>query len=377
MQELVQQVIDKISTGSNFLILLPQQPDGDGIGAALAMRAFLKKMEKEVTLVAPGLGFEQKFNFLPDFGQIQTNLSVTKNLVIDVSNKRVQIEELSYKKEQDRLSIYIRPKAGQLEPSDVSFRSSNFPFEYIVCLGIASLDQLGDFYSNNTELFFETPIINIDHSATNDNYGQINLVRLNSTSNSEIVFDLINNYEGSLVDQNMATQLLTGIITKTNSFQHARTTPAAFVKASQLVSLGGDQQEIIKQLYKTKSLGLLKLWGRVLARLKLTPQLNLALSEINSSDIEKAGASSNDIEGIIKEMASELGMAKIFAFLIEESPNSTMCFVASAIPLDLVSVFKVFHPEPSVNGVKFRVNGNLAFSEMQLTSLLQGETDKT
>ena len=358
------------------MVLLPPNPDGDGIGAALALRSLLKKMEKEVITLSPDTTPDSKFAFLPEFEHIQTKLEISKNFVIDVSNKRVEVEELSYKKEQDRLSIYLKPKAGQLDSSDISFRNSNFPFDYVICVGLSSLDQLGEFYSANAELFFETPIINIDHSGANENYGQINLVKLNATSNAEIVFDLINEYESSLVDPNIATQLLAGIISKTNSFQHTRTTPAALNKASQLISLGGDQQEIIKQLYKTKSLGLLKLWGRVLARLKIFSDLNLALSLITPSDIEKSSANQEDIENIISQMTSQLGVAKIFAFLIEEQPNSTVCFLAAAAPIDLAFLFAIYQPQAAAVGIKFNIPGNLTFAEGQIIQILQNSLPK-
>lgn len=376
MQEVNQQAVSKLRAGSNFLIILPPHPDGDVIGAALALRSLLKKLEKEVTVLCPNSGLDTKFSFLPEFEHIETELKITKNFVIDISSKRVEVEELSYKKEQDRLSIYLKPKAGQLESSDISFRSSNFPFDFVICVGVASLDQLGEYYSANAELFFETPVMNIDHSGANENYGQINLVKLNATSNAEIVFDLINEYESSLIDQNIATQLLTGIIARTNSFQHARTTPAALNKASQLIGLGGDQQEIIKQIFKTKSLGLLKLWGRSLARLKLFPDLNLALSQVNLSDIQKSGALEEDVENIIAQMATQLGVAKIFVFLAEKQTNSTQCFLAAAAPVDLLSLFAQYQPRSAAAGIKFVIPGGSAFAEGQILQVLQTNLPK-
>src|SRR5258708_38228777 len=163
----------------------------------------------------------------------------------------------------------------------------------------------------------------MDFRASNKNYGQYNLVTLSATSCSEIVLDLINKFESSLIDENIATQLLTGIIAETNSFQHVRPTPQTFLKASQLVSLGAKQQEIINNLYKTKSLRLLKLWGRVFARLKQDADLSLAYSAINVNDLERSQTGASDFEAIIKEMATQLGFAKIFLFLKEEPSGPT------------------------------------------------------
>ncbi|MBI4049209.1 MAG: hypothetical protein HY395_00100 [Candidatus Doudnabacteria bacterium] len=361
--------IDQLNQANNVLILAPAAAHADDLAAALALQNFLTKLEKEATLVSPG-ALVEKYNFLPKFDQIKTDLMISKSFVIDISTKRAQIDELSYKKEDDKLSIYVKPKAEQFTKDDISFRTSSLPFNLIVCVGVTSLDSLGEFYSKNTDLFFETPVVNIDYKANNENYGQFNLVDLSATSNSEIIFDLINSYEISLLDQEIATVLLTGIIAETNSFQHSRTTPAAFLKASQLVSLGADQREIIGRLYKTKSMSFLKLWGRVLARLKQEPALSLVYSVANQSDIAKSNAVPDDIAQIIKEMSLQLSFAKTFLFLAEK-PGQTEVFVSSLLPVNLSQVFASFQPTVLGNVTHFILNTSPTEAEQRVLRLLR------
>ena len=368
--DLTKQIIERIRSSSNILILLGNKATGDGVAAALALRSFLHKLDKQVTVVAPLNSLNSKYSFLPGFDAVHQSFNFIKNFVIDVSTKRVGIEELSYKKENDHLAIFLKPKSGQFDASDITFRNSDFPFELIICLNISSLDSLGSFYGENAELFFEVPIINIDNAAENENFGQFNLVRLNASAASEIVFDLINEYESSLIDEEIATNLLTGIISETNSFQHHKTTPAAFIKASQLVSLGGNQQEIIKQLYKTKNVGFLKLWGRVLARLKQVPEIHLAYSLVTKIDLEKSMADVSDVGAIIKEMASQLGFAKIFMFILENESGCTV-YLATHTPLDLMNIFANFRPEAGGVGVKFQYPGNLISAETEVINRIK------
>ncbi len=363
------QVIEKLSKSTNILIVTAPAASGDDLAAAAALKSFLSKLEKEVLVVALG-GLNSNFSFLPGMEEARTELNVTKSFVVDISTKRIQIEELSYKKEADKLSVFIKPKQGQFTSEDVSFRTSNFPFDAIVCVGIASLDSLGEFYVRNTDLFFETPIINIDRSPANENYGQFNLVTLSATANSEIIFDLINNFESSLIDEHIATSLLTGIIVETNSFQHVRTTPAAFLKASQLVSLGADQPAIIGRLYKNKSLGFLKLWGRVLARIKQEPGLSLVYSMINSSDVAKSGATADDIGLIIKEMALQLSFAKTCFFLVEEA-DQVRCFAISHSPVNLNQLFLAYQPTPLGQAVRFEMKVSVSEAEQQILAKLK------
>src|SRR3989344_230122 len=373
--EITAQITSKISQAATVLIIVAGD-SGDSLAAGLALQGFLKKLEKETAV----LSFTPKLNkldFLQGFREAREELDVTKSFVIDVSTKQTQIEELSYKKEVDKLSIFIKPKKGQFEKNDISFRSSNFPFDLLIMIGVDSLDRLVQLYNENTELFFETPILNIDFKATNENFGQYNLVNLTATSNSEIVFDLINHIEATFIDEAIATQLLTGIISETESFQHVRTTPQTFLKASQLVSLGANQQEIISRLYKTKSLGLLKLWGRVLARLQQAPDISLVYSSINQTDLERSQASEEDVQTIIKEMSMQLGFAKLFLFFKEDQSNQTSVWCHSTLPVDLRQIFAQFKPKLlAYQTTYFSLNQPLSEAEKQIVSLLKSDIAK-
>lgn len=371
----LQAAINRLATATSVLILVPGS-SGDGLAAGLALRAFLRKLDKDAVV----LGLEtvaEKFHFLPHVSEVLADVDLTKSFVIDVSAKRTAVSELTYKKEDDKLSIFLKPASGSLSEQDISFRTSSFPYDLVVVLGVGSFEQLGNFYASHTDLFFETPVLNIDFRATNENYGQINLVNLSATSCSEIVLDLINEFEVSLLDDIIATQLLAGIIAETNSFQHIRTTPQTFIKASQLVSLGAKQQEIIGNLYKTKSLGLLKLWGRVLARLNQEESIGLVHSAVNTNDIIRSGANMNDVENIIKEMGAQLTFAKLFVFFAEVSPTQTSAYILSHLPFNLPEMFADLNPKPlNGQGITMTINEGLAQAEELVIGKLKAESVK-
>ena len=367
-----QQVIAKL-TQAKSLLILASGTNADSLSASLALRSFLKKLEKEVTVLSY-TEVTSKFDFLPESSGILTKIDLTKSLVVNLNTKKTQVAELSYKKTPEQLSIIIKPAAGEFVPADVTFDASSFPFELVVLLGVPSLEQLGEFYNQNAQLFFQTPVLNVDFKGSNENYGQLNVVDLTATSVSEIVLDLINKFEGSLIDENIATQLLTGIISETNSFQHMRTTPQTFLKASQLVSLGAKQQDIVGHLYKSKSLGLLKLWGRVLARLRQDFDNLLVYSTVNQSDMDKSAATEEDAQGIIKEMAAQLSFAKVFLFFKENSPTSTTVYCQSVIPLDLAATFSNYRAwAVSRQTIAFEVPDGVANAEKLVLGLLQNQ----
>lgn len=311
-----QQIFESISRANRILIPLPESPGGDCLAAALAFQAFLKKLNKEPLVIAAG-EVGPKYGFLPAAGEIGTRLAQSRGFVISVNTEKTPLDELSYHLDEQnaRVNIFLKPKTGSYSEADLSFKSDRFPYDLIIALAIPSLDLLGRLYDENADLFFETPIINIDHHANNEHYGEMNLVDITATSTAEILAEMLEDYESGLIDETIATNLLAGILIETNSFQHIKTTPRAFLKASSLIALGANQQEIIKHLYKTKSVQLLKLWGRALARLKELPGLFTSYSMLKAEDMAKAGSS--DIKSVMEELVTSLSDFKIIFLLAE------------------------------------------------------------
>ena len=75
---------------------------------------------------------------------------------------------------------------------------------------------------------------------------------MTAASTAEILVGIIEALGQNLLDDDVATCLLTGMIADTGSFQHPNTTPKALTVAAQMVGFGARQQEIIKHLFKTK-----------------------------------------------------------------------------------------------------------------------------
>lgn len=311
-----QQIFDQLGKANKVLVALPENMTADQVAAGLALALFLKKMDKDVELAGSGT-LAGNLNFLPGVQTFKADISGGKSLVVSVDTSVKKLDEISYQSAGDKVSIYLKPKDGVFTQEDLSFSTDKFPVDVIVAVGAKSLESFGKLFERHADLFFETPKINIDNKAGNEYFGAINLVDINSSSVSEILGSLFEKYETLLVDEDIATCLLTGIITQTHSFQHVQTTPQAFVKASELIALGGRQQEVIKHIYKTKPLPLLKLWGRALARLKVMEQNSLAYSMLGTSDFEKAQSSPEDLMAVLKEMIDSIESYKTMAIIAE------------------------------------------------------------
>jgi len=171
-------------------------------------------------------------------------------------------------------------KSGELKEDNISIESSKFKYDLIIVIGTGDLENLGTIYDENSELFYEAPVVNIDHNPSNEYFGKINFVDVAVSSSSEIIFNLISSIDEKLFDENISTNLLAGIISETESFQNKNTTPKAFLAAASLVSYGANKQNITRFLYKTKSISLLKLMGKVMSNLKYNGQYKLGWSII-------------------------------------------------------------------------------------------------
>ncbi len=335
-----QKLFEIIANSSRILVALPANPNGDTLGSSLALAEFLRKLNKEADVYCQKGDFGN-LSFLPGIEQVRHDIILPKSFVITVGTEHAKLDELSYDIAPEKINIYLKPKKGNFLPDDVSFSSEVAGYNLIVCVDTPSLELLGELYEKNAELFFQTPKVNIDNHINNENYGNINLVDVTAASTSEILLGLLKNYEASLIDENIATNLLAGIIAETNSFQHNKTTPSSFTSASELIAYGARQQEIIKHLFKTKELPVLKLWGRAMARIKTLPEFNSIFSVVGIQDIEKSGAGEADLLKVAEDFAVNIQDAKLVFFIAERSQGVEM-FISSNPNIKLKELMQHF-----------------------------------
>ncbi|MGA2666674.1 MAG: DHH family phosphoesterase [Patescibacteria group bacterium] len=300
-----QQTTEQIKSAERILVLTHVNPDGDALGSLLALSLVLKKLGKDVTAVAP----EQPpvaLGFLPNITELTKSFSGTKDFVITINTAKTKVDRLGYKHipEENKLNIVVTPSSGTFKNEDVSFTYGAFKYDLIIVLDSPDLERLGPLYEGQTSLFYETPVVNIDHHSGNDFFGKINWVDLTATSTSEILVSLMESLarEKPLLDEDIATALLTGIITDTGSFQNANTTPKSLTVAAQLVAAGARQQEIIRHIFKTKPLSTLKLWGKVLESIEPDLEHRFIWAKVKKDDFVETGATESETSGVIDEL---------------------------------------------------------------------------
>lgn len=317
----IKNVLDK---ANNILVVSPGGENGDAVGSVLALKSFLEKnlnpadkTQKKVQLLCTKKP-QNKFSFLEDISSIGATKENGNRFTIVLNTSKKEAEKLSYEMLDTKLNIFITSKGGTFSKEDVSFGNSIIHPDVIFTLGIQDLDDLGTFYAKHTKIFYNKPIINIDTNASNEYFGEINIIDIKSTSICEILVQLFAQLSNKPLDEQTATALLSGIINSTNSFQNMKTTPKSFTLSAQLIARGANQQEIIKYLFKTKPLPVLKLWGRVLARIKQLPEKNFLWSLVTLNDFEKTDTSPSYLHEVLDELEHSTEGKGVYIILYEE-----------------------------------------------------------
>lgn len=302
------QIFNLIDKSQSILLLTHAKADCDGLGSMISMYLTLQSMGKEV-VAATNDPAPDNLSFLPSMNIVQNSLA-SRNFVITLDISNTPLNKIKYKLTDDQkaVNIIVSPAAGHFKAGDVSFNHEEGEFDLIMTFDTGNLEHLGGIYERNAELFFRVPVINIDHHASNTDYGTVNMVNMVAASTTEVMLGLLEEmekkYQKSFVTPDIATLLLAGLITDTGSFQHANTSPHAMETAAKLLDKGARQQEIIKNIYKTKKISTLKLWGTVLSKVQSDPIYRLVWSSISKQDLEDSGASADESETIIDDLLS-------------------------------------------------------------------------
>ncbi|MEK7183928.1 MAG: DHH family phosphoesterase [Patescibacteria group bacterium] len=328
-----QQTVDLVRNAKRIVVFSHHGPDGDALGSSLALTLALRKLGKEV-VVANSDPVPSTFQFLPAADQVVSELAANPEFVISVNTATIEVDKLGYKNvaEEQKLNIVIKTKRGAITPEMVTFSSTGASADLIFVLDTNDVDRLGSIYDRYTSLFYETPIINIDHHPGNDYFGKVNWIDLTATSTAEILVSLLESLSmlgkpadggktPSLIDADIATLLLTGITTDTGSFQNTNTTPKSFTVAAQLVAAGARQQEIVQHIYKTKSLSTLKLWGKILSSVQYDETHRFLWATVSGSDFGTFGASETETTGVIDELLKTAPNIDFALLLSEKQQN--------------------------------------------------------
>jgi phosphoesterase RecJ-like protein len=279
--KVLQDVVTAIQNARSVFIAAHIMPDGDCVGSQLALAHALRGMGKQVTLALDDK-IPDNLKFLDDIETIAPREPGAQDIFIYVDGS----DSHRYGKTLNRESIGARP------------------------------------------------VILIDHHATNEPFGDLNLVDKDAASTAEIVYELIRALAVPITPP-LAQALLTGIVTDTLGFRTSATTPETLEKATALLREGGSIPEIIDRVYNRRSYNALRLLGRAIAQSQLDG--DVIWSAIDYKTLQALGLNGNGTNGIVNQLLT-VAEAKIAFVLVEKEDGRGDLSLRSRANVDVSGV---------------------------------------
>jgi phosphoesterase RecJ-like protein len=224
MNETVEQIVGLIRSSARILVMGHIDPDGDAVGAVLALGQGLRRLGKQVVMACPNRP-PSKYNFVPAVAEIVT-----------------------------------RPQGA---------------FDLFVSVDSSDTRRLADLYSLAAGSP-SVPLVNIDHHVTNLHFGAVNWVDASAAATSEMIVTLLDAL-GVSMDRDLALPLLVGIVTDTRGFRTANTTPAVLRITARLIEAGVPLAEVMERTMNARPYAMMCLWGRMMATIHLDGRIAWAV----------------------------------------------------------------------------------------------------
>ncbi len=235
----------------NILIALPKGSDIDRFAAGLSLFLSFENQGKTVSIVcddtirvAQGnlFGIDHVKTALPPTGAgnyILTLAGVATPDPSGVGGRVPSLEKLDYFVEGANLNLVFNVLPGQtFAPANITPKYQGSGFDLIFIVGSASLIDLGNVYSQNSQIFQGPHLVNIDNETDNAMFGKTNVVDSSASSLSEVVTEIISTL-GLPFDQDMGSNLLTGIFSATANLQNDKVSADTYLSVSTSLRVGG------------------------------------------------------------------------------------------------------------------------------------------
>ncbi len=360
-----QQVTELIQRSQkHILVVTREHASTDGLSALVAMGLLLKTWGKKFDLVAPGKGVTQTPSFLSKDVSISSDVGATRTFHIRLNTQEVPLGELFYDVKDNILDITLVPTHHTWTAKDVTTHYGEDRYDLIIALDCPDLGSLGTLGRDHADLFYRTTIVNIDCHATNEYWGQTNLVDLNAVSNTEVLYHWIHGQTIEMTES-LASALLAGMIAETKSFRTPNVTPQTLITCSELIHAGARRDEIVQHLWRTRSVSTLKLWGRALTHLHEDHEIGLIWTQLSMADFLEAGLPAEHLEGIVEELLAYCPEAKTVALIWQHKDGLHLTIHASP-PYSAADLARTF------GGVGTRERATCQFLETH--DLIEGTT---
>lgn len=263
-------VLALVRENERFFVTTHLGPDGDALGSQIALGRFLEKLGKTVAMV--------------------------------------NSDEVSY-------NLDWMPGVEDVEVFDGSMhqREALAEADVVFVLDTNDEERLGKVGSMVRDSTATTVLI--DHHLEPEQWFDVEFIRDTAAATGELIYEIIEAVDPSLIDAEIATGLYTAIMTDTGSFRYSSVTPRLHRIVADVLERGGIQPAPIHEtIYDRESMPGLRLLGRMLNRIRLRFNDQLAYSVVTQRMVDDTGASWDDKKGFVNYVLSIEGVKAALLF---------------------------------------------------------------
>ncbi len=252
----MQQIVDKINVSTNILVTVSRDPSVDELSAAIGLTAFLNKMDKHATAIFSG-AIPPAITFLEPDKVFENTADSLRDFIIALDKEKA--DHLRYKIEGDVVKIFITPYKTTISEKDLEFSQGDYNIELVLALGVENQEHLDAALAANGQILHDVTIATLSAGNQSSQLGGLDWRDQKASGQSEMASGIIDalKTEKVPIDKQIATALLTGIVSVTERFSNTLTTSHVMTLAAQLMAAGADQQLIAAKLQESHEINTL------------------------------------------------------------------------------------------------------------------------
>lgn len=240
-----QQVVERIKAATNILVTVSTNPSVDQLAACIGFTLMLNKLGKHATAVFSGV-VPSTLEFLQPEKTIETTTDSLQDFIIALDKSKA--DKLRYKVEDDVVRIFITPYRTAIGEKDLVFSLGDFNVDVVVALGVMNKEEIDQAIVAHGRILHDAVVMTVSKGETISNVGSINWNDPAASSLSEMLVSISESFQSGLLDPQMSTSFLTGIVAETDRFSNEKTSPKVMTMSAQLMAAGANQQLIATKL---------------------------------------------------------------------------------------------------------------------------------
>lgn len=239
-----QQIVDNLKKSNNVLVTVSANPSVDQLAAAIGLTLMLHKLNKHATAVFSG-EVPSTIEFLKPEETLEKNTDSLRDFIIALD--RSKADKLRYKVEDKVVKIFITPYRTSISDKDLEFSQGDFNVDVVVALGVRDQADIDQAITAHGRILHDATVATVS-TANPSTLGSLNWQLSTASSLSEMVAGINTELGKDILDEQIATALLTGIVAETERFSNDKTTPQTMSISAQLMTAGANQQLVATEL---------------------------------------------------------------------------------------------------------------------------------